>query len=267
MREELILSPAEEDLYRSHFHGLLPGQTEYRLGPIDAKLPFPIYFNLILEQRLIVKTQIEIGWSHQGIEKLLEAVSIEEGCQIIRRVNFLCPNILENHFRLASDLEPLEPELLKSEVRSYHLYFIQEILKLLGEYSLCKLAHKNFHAFKIKFLNSNKLQKRLSGLGVISLAEAISYGLTGPTLKACRAPHQGDIWSRLVVKLDEIENPSGNQAPEGELIISRIADRVRIRTPAFAHAAALSIFFKNAQLSDLVLIMLSLGLVGTEIDR
>lgn len=267
MREELILSPAEENLYLSHFHGLLPGQIQIPLGPIDKKLPFPIYFNLILEQRLIIKTKVEIGWLHQGIEKLLEQVDLEEGCQIIQRVNPLCPHTLENAFRMVSGLEPIDTEILKAEKRSYHLYFIREILKLLDEHSLLKLSEKNFERFKIKFLASKKLQRTLSGIGIISLQQALSYGLTGPTLKACRTPYQGDVWSRLVVKLDEISNPSLDTAPEGELILTRCPGRVRIRTPAFAHAAALPVFLKNAHLNNLVLIMLSLGLVGTEIDR
>ncbi|MEI6806014.1 MAG: hypothetical protein WCK49_05850 [Myxococcaceae bacterium] len=267
MREELILSPAEEDLYRSHFHGLLPGQIQLHLGPIDPKLPFPIYFNLILEQRKIIKVSTEIGWSHQGIEKLLEQVSPEQGCEIIRRVNPLCPHIFEHLFRIASGLEGLDLEILKAERRFYYLHFIREILKLLGEHRLILLSEKNFEKFKSKFLNSKRIQKRLSGLGVISHAQALSYGLTGPSLKACQAPYTGDVWSRLVVKLDEISNPDLNTAPEGTLIISRQAGRVRIRTPAFAHAGALSVFLKNADLNDLVLILLSLGLVGTEIDR
>lgn len=267
MREELILSPAEEDLYRSHYHGLLPGQTEHHLGPIDARLPFPIYFHFILEQRQIVKLRTEIGWSHQGIEKLLENASLEESYEIIHRVNPLCPRIFEHFFRLANQLEPLEPEILKSEIRSYHLYFLGEILKLLGELRFLKLLNKNFEIFKSRFLASQRLKNKLSGIGVISLEQALSYGLTGPTLQACHEPYLGDVWSRLVIKLDAISNPNIDFAPEGELLISKLPGRVRIKTPAFAHAAALEIFLKNSDLSHLVLIMLSLGLVGTEIDR
>jgi NADH:ubiquinone oxidoreductase subunit D len=267
MHEELILSPTEEELHHSHFRGLLPGQIQTNLGPLDPRLPFPIYFQLTLEQRQIIKLRTEIGWNHQGIEKLLEHVSPEEGCQIIRRVNFLCPNLLENQFRIACNLELLDEQILKTEKKTYHLYFIREILKLLKEDRLLKHSEKDFERFKEKFLSSTKLKKRLSGIGVISLQQALSFGLTGPSLKACYEPYTGDIWSRLVIKLDEISDPSSNNHPEGFLNITRIGNRVRIRTPAFAHAAALSIFLKDANLNDLVLILLSLGLVGTEIDR
>lgn len=267
MHEELILSPTEEEIHHSHFHGLRPGQIQINLGPIDAKLPFPIYFNLTLEQRQIVKLKTEIGWQHQGIEKLLEQVSLEDGCRIIQRINFLCPRTLEHHFRIACGLEPIDAEILKAEKRLYHLHFIREILKHLGENRLLKRSTKDFERFKTKFLRSRRLQKRLSGIGVITLPEALSFGFTGASLKACQPPYTGDIWSRLVIKLDEISNPTAEYAPEGELIVSRIAGRVRIRTPAFAHAAALSVILKNADLNDLVLILLSLGLVGTEIDR
>lgn len=267
MHEELILSPTEESLYHSHFHGLLPGQIQLHVGPVDSRLPFPIYFNLILEQRKIIRLKTEIGWSHQGIEKLLEATSPPEGCPIIRRVNPLCPNTLEHFFRISSGLEPIDSEILKTEKRTYHLHFMREILRFLGEHRLLHLSEKNFEKFKTQFLQSKRLQKRLTGIGAITHSQALSCGLTGPSLQACQPPHVGDVWSRLVVKLDEISNPNIHQAPEGELIMTRLPGRVRIRTPAFAHAAALSIFLKDADLNDLVLILLSLGLVGTEIDR
>ena len=267
MHEELILSPTEEDLYRSHFHGLLPGQIEYPLGPIDPRLPFPIHFRFVLQQRRIIKTSIEIGWLHQGIEKLLEDVSTQEGIEVIRRLNPLCPNIFEHHFRLASNLEPLDVEILKADIRSYHLYFIQKILMHLKEKSLARLLTGNFEHFKKRFLKSRWLYKKLYQVGSISLKEALSYGLTGPSLKACQKDGTGNAWLRILAKLEAIEDPNPHEAPEGKLLISRVGKRVRIRTPAFAHAAALPLFLNNAQLQDLQLIMLSLGLVGTEIDR
>lgn len=267
MHEELILSPTEEEIRHSHFHGLLPGQIQTNLGPIDAELPFPIYFKLILEQRQIIKIKTEIGWNHQGLEKLLEQVSPEEGCQIIRRVNFLCPHLFEHSFRLASGLKGLDAELLKTEKKNYHLHFIREILRQLGEKRLLKHSEKDFERFKTKFLKTQRLQKKLSNIGVISLQQALSFGLTGPSLKACYEPYTGDLWSRLMIKLDEISNPSSDNHPEGFLNITRVGSRVRIRTPAFSHASALSVFLKDANLNDLGLILLSLGLVGTEIDR
>lgn len=267
MRDELILSPSEEEMRRSGFHGLLPGQMEYPLGPIDPRLPFPIYFRLTLEQRKIIRVKVEIGWTHQGIEKLLETCSPEEGCQIIRRVNPICPHIFEHHYRLAMGLEPLSSEVLDLEKQNYHLYFLREILSYLGETSLVRLSEKNFDKFKTKFLNSKRLQNRLSRIGKISLTEAVSYGLTGPSLRACQDMYLGDVWSRLCIKLEEASKPTQNEAPEGLLAVTIREGRVRVRTPAFFHAAALPIFLRESDLNDLPIIMLSLGLVGTEIDR
>ncbi|MES2503356.1 MAG: hypothetical protein V4534_00585 [Myxococcota bacterium] len=267
MHEEFILSPTEEDLAKSHFRGLLPGQIDYPLGPINESLPFPIFFRFTLSERKILKTHVEIGWLHQGIEKLLEDSSATESIEIVRRINPICPNIIEHFFRISAGLDPVEADTLKAEKIAYHLHFIRQILKFLREDYLLVLLNTNLEHFRTSFLRSKRLKTKLSGIGAISLAEALSYGLTGPSLKACYAPYTGDIWSRLVVKLEETRDPPVDCAPEGDLIFSNLPGRVRIKTPAFAHASALPVFLKNADLDDLTLILLSLGLVGTEIDR
>ncbi|MBL4819229.1 MAG: hypothetical protein JKY15_08420 [Deltaproteobacteria bacterium] len=267
MHEELILSPSEEELARSHFRGLSPGQIDYPLGPIDERLPFPIYFRFVLNQRQIVKTHLEIGWLHQGIEKLLEQAEPEEGCQIIRRVNPLCPNTLEHHYRLAIGMEPISEDVLRQEKRDYYLYFIRQILEHLEEDFLLRLLDVDLERFVSRFKNSKRVHRRLSGLGKISLEMAVSYGLSGPTLKACENGQNGNVCARLCAKLEEALNTSVDSHPEGALIISHHPGRLRIRTPSFVHAAALPVFLRGQQIDDVKLIMLSLGLVGSEIDR
>ncbi len=267
MLEELILSPAEEDIRRSHFRGLLPGQIDYSFGPLDTRLPFPIYFRLLLEQRQIVKADVEIGWQHAGVEKLLETASPEGALELVRGLNPLAPNWFEHTYRLAVGMPPLDAELLKEETRQYHLHFIRKILEYLEEDHLLMLSHKDLERFRTKCLNLNRLTGRLSGIGRISMEDAISFGFGGLALKACQDPFQGDVWSRFLVKINAIHEPNIDLSPEGLLLISVTPGRVRIRTPSFTHAAALSSILPGNELDDLVLILLSFGLVGTEIDR
>jgi NADH:ubiquinone oxidoreductase subunit D len=221
----------------------------------------------LLEQRQIVKAEVEIGWQHMGVEKLLETASPTEAIELVRSLNPLAPNWFEHTYRLAAGMDPLDTETLREETRQYHLYFIRKILEHLEEDHLLTLSHKNLERFRAKCLSLSRLNKRLSGVGQISLSDAISFGFSGPSLKACQEPLKGDTWSRFLVKMAEIHEPSIDLASEGFLMMNISPDRVRIRTPGFAHAAALSSILPGNELDDLVLILLSFGLVGTEIDR
>lgn len=195
---------------------------------------------------------------------------------------------------------------------------------------------KAVHILKKSILEEAQIEKRLTGIGVITKESALSFGLTGPTLRACgvaddlRRSHpyfnyfieaptvctqkQGDAWARFKVRLSEIETsfavvqkiihkilkemkaaasliipcePIWNdeqivtpgmqtasiESPEGELSVTIVSHgkdtpyRVRLRTPSFFHTAALSAFLQNADIDDVVLIILSLGITGLEVDR
>lgn len=267
MRDEIILSAQEADSRRFKFYGLVPGQYEHVILPTNPNLPFPIYFRFLLEQRTILRVQTEIGWSHRGIEKLLEGLDAETACHVIRTVNPLCPNHFESAYRRAIGLPGLDRLVLSEESKQYHLYFIRRILERLEENSLLRLSHLNCDQWIRKLRSSKSVKSALSGKGSILHSEAISYGLSGPTLEACKPPHKGDAWSRLLVKLDQIANPNPEMAPEGLLTVTVTGERVRIRTPSFFHAAALETLLIGSQLPDLEIILASLGMVGTEIDR
>ena len=195
---------------------------------------------------------------------------------------------------------------------------------------------KAMHLLKRSILEESQIQKRLTGIGVMTKENTLSFGITGPCLRACglgddlRKSHpyfnyfsytpmiftqkDGDAWSRFKIRLNEIEAsfnivqkiihvllqeikdaesisipnvfeqgdahsvPPGMQtshieSPEGELAITIVSNgkdvpcRVRIRTPSFFNAAAISAFLKNADIDDIVLIILSLGITGLEVDR
>ncbi|MBH1989215.1 MAG: hypothetical protein I8H75_02685 [Myxococcaceae bacterium] len=267
MQDELLLSPHERESCRFKFYGLAAGQYEHVILPTDPGQPFPIYLRLVLENRNILRVESEIGWSHQGIEKLLEYLEPEAACVEIRRVNFLCPHHCENAYRLASGMPALNPSILAEEAKQYHLFFVRRILGLLQEQSLLRLSYQNLNQFLKKFKSCQRVQNALMGKGSILKAEALSYGLTGPSLEACEASHCGDAWSRVLIKLAEIENPNPNRAPEGLFQVNILGGRVRVRTPSFFHAAALETILVGSRVNDIPIILASLGMVGTEMDR
>lgn len=150
------------------------------------------------------------------------------------------------------------------------------------------------------------IKKRLSKRGLIQLETALQYGITGPTLKACQTQDGSDVFVRHRIRYHEmIESLKKSitvlkllkdkafsltfqtphtfskpqmasvfiNAPEGELALyiehlnGDKPNRVRLKSPSFALASAIPHFLKGADIDDVVLILISLGLNMGEIDR
>lgn len=150
------------------------------------------------------------------------------------------------------------------------------------------------------------IKKRLSKRGVIQLETALQYGITGPTLKACQTQDGSDVFVRHQIRYHEmIEGLKRSMtalkelkdkafliaapiphtfsrpqiasvfinAPEGELALyiehfnGDKPNRVRLKSPSFALASAIPHFLKGADIDDVILILISLGLDMGEIDR
>ncbi|MDA0712723.1 MAG: hypothetical protein O2897_01910 [bacterium] len=114
----------------------------------------------------------------------------------------------------------------------------------------------------------------------------------------------GDAWARFSIRVHEISAsftilekicpeifkgepipdfdsskiPKGTQtayteSPEGEMAITIVSDeescpyRVRLRTASFALTSALPLILNKADIDDVILIILSLGITGLEVDR
>lgn len=175
----------------------------------------------------------------------------------------------------------------------------------------------------------------LRGLGALGRRAALSYGISGPALRAAgvvddvrlsdpyfayddlvprvHVREAGDTHARFEVRLDEVFASSalilralaafeerggplkldddalpledGRLAPAAGLSVASAElpsgelsflveseggpcpSRVRVRTPSFFLAAALSRVLVGARLDEVVPVLLSLGLVGTEVDR
>lgn len=191
---------------------------------------------------------------------------------------------------------------------------------------LLNAAAKDSHILLTRINDETELKSRLTGIGRITKENALAWGVTGPTLRACgvfddlRISHpycnyhlnfpqiitetDGDAWARFAVRAHEIsasfillENifpkifntepiadfdlskiPKGTQtayteSPEGEMAITVVSNeeispyRVRFRTASFALTAALPLILDKADIDDVILIILSLGITGLEVDR
>lgn len=110
--------------------------------------------------------------------------------------------------------------------------FLKDVPKILDEYNGLLVGNEI-------------LQARLKGVGVLSAADAINYGVTGPNLRASGVEYdlrkaepygiydrfdfkvplgqKGDCWDRFLVRLEEIEQSAKiieqalDQMPEGEI--------------------------------------------------
>ena len=382
--QDLILTPSEEESRPELIQSF---------GPCELALPFPLHLSVALEEKRIKTAVVEVGWCHQGIEKLFEQISWQDGVSLIARVNPNFPEPISLTYLLALEellqLTTHIPEhvqtwrvvMLESTRIKRHLTLVYQLIHLLGSFYLKQLSNKTLllsHHFceqvcysenkrpryqlgglsqfpEVPFLQTlmdqisgfseqlnllsqkilleNQIFSRLSSIGFISKETALSYGLTGPALRACgslddvRRSHpyfdyatyppslvtqtEGNAWSRLSLRMLEInasleiiqqalqnllthgphahfqaplesinwnELPIQNQSaftesPDGELALTLVSDgsnkpwRVRIKTPSFSLCSALPVFLQDADIDDVILILLSLGIVGFEVDR
>ncbi|TCN76995.1 nickel-dependent hydrogenase large subunit [Shewanella fodinae] len=189
----------------------------------------------------------------------------------------------------------------------------EQVKYLLGEIKRIREPVKEIKAI----YNSNSLvTMRTKGVGVLSNAAALDYGLIGPVARASgirydvreKAPYaiysqldfatqtrtDGDVWSRAMVRLDEVEValalleqclqrlpdgptaitgmpviPAGeaiakSEAPRGELIYYLKTDgsdkpqRLKWRVPSYPNWDALHIMMQRQKVSDVPLIVNSI---------
>jgi len=179
------------------------------------------------------------------------------------------------------------------------------------------------------YLTGNEIiRARSIGVGVLSAEEAIAYSMAGPVLRASGVPydvrraepygiydrfdfdvavrHNGDVYDRFVIRLDEIREslkilrqaldqiPEGEiqagkkqysgrvkpgeaygrvENPKGELGFYVVADgtanpyRYHIRAPSFINLTALGKMCMGEKIADAVIILGSIDIVLGETDR
>ena len=312
-----------------------------RINPL-VPAPIALTFILSLEKTLQIERKIlKLAQDYRVL--MLECARIFHHLNVIHQtVSLIAPYALiqssAHALKMAQILQTLvnhdQDNLPRWEVggisKPIYKIWIQQFQKEANATS------KAIHILKRSVLEEAQIEKRLTGIGVLSKESALSFGLTGPTLRACgvaddlRRSHPyfnyfsyapaictqkyGDAWSRFNVRLNEVETSfvvvqkiiheilkemkaaesliipyesiwndeqtiipgmqtASIESPEGELSVTIVSHgknvpyRVRLRTPSFFHTAAISAFLQNADIDNVVLIILSLGITGLEVDR
>lgn len=93
--DDLIRPAAEEELSRVADAGGLTGTRSLSLakhllwtfGPDHRALPFQLQLRTEVEDDRLVSVDPEIGWLHQGLEKLLEQTPLEDGVTVLERLH------------------------------------------------------------------------------------------------------------------------------------------------------------------------------------
>jgi NADH:ubiquinone oxidoreductase subunit D len=93
--DDLIRPDAEDELLQASPAGRLAEAKSFPLakhllwtfGPDHRALPFLLQLRVEVEDDRLVTIDPEVGWLHQGVEKLLEGVGYEEGTGLLERLH------------------------------------------------------------------------------------------------------------------------------------------------------------------------------------
>jgi NADH-quinone oxidoreductase subunit D len=185
-------------------------------------------------------------------EKVLDI--FEETCGGRMIVSYNCPG------GLMYDIHPNFQKRVKE--------FIKYFRKTLPEYD--------------ELLTGNVIfRERSIGIGRLSLEDAVSYGITGPSGRASgfscdvRNIPEGPFAVKMkpIIRLPEGEYYQRVETARGELGVYIISDgnknpyRLKFRSPNFVNLSALNLMAKDFKIADLVAIGGSLDLVIPDIDR
>ncbi len=66
-----------------------PSEMIVHLGPQHPMLPGPFRLNAKLRGETVVDSEVEMGWIHKGIEKILENKTYLQGITIVDRICYL----------------------------------------------------------------------------------------------------------------------------------------------------------------------------------
>jgi|GEM_PF-2186394 len=96
---DLVRPLAEEELPSATRRGSLMGADTaplsrhlvWTFGPSHRALPFPLQLRVELSGERVLTVDPEIGWSHQGLERMLEFGTVDEGFGLLARLHPTTP--------------------------------------------------------------------------------------------------------------------------------------------------------------------------------
>ena len=232
----------------SEKENILFEEDEYvvNIGPQHPATHGVLRFRVSLEGEIVKKVDVNCGYIHRGIEKLCESLTYPQTLALTDRLDYLAAH--QNRHALCMCIE--EAMGLEIPERVKYIRTIMDELNRLSSHLLfwsCLCMDMGaltafFYGFRDRekvldimeettggrlIQNYNVIaQQRLKGVGILKKEDAISYGASGPTGRACgwscdvrkHTPYgvydkvnfkeilypEGDSFARYMVRMEEI---------------------------------------------------------------
>ncbi len=209
-----------------------------QMGPSHPATHGTIKFNLKLDGEKILNCEVEIGYLHRGFEKMCEQRTWNHVVPYTDRLNYASPLINNVAFALAAE------KLLELQVPDRDLVTAVTGARLTVSYArvggvtqdfpagFAERVHGAFTDIRQiladcdKLLSKNRIFiDRMSGVGVMSKEDAISYGVTGPLLRAAGAAYDvRKAQPYLFYDRVDFEVPTGTQGDNYDRFTVRFAE-------------------------------------------
>jgi NADH:ubiquinone oxidoreductase subunit D len=295
--DQLIRSAQEEErrhdrqrlVNSARFNQRSMSQRIYKVMPETRDIHSTFVLTLAVEGRSVMGAEAEIGWYHQGIEKVLESSSWGEADRVFAHVSPTRSSALNIAYQIALEKLYSAPVVslrtrlervigLESERMRRHFQVIARMVELILEAPMDMTGESESRIAELRC--NRKLERRLLGCAKVDRLSAISLGLTGPVLRAAgladdlRTNHadlpyslldfvpqtrnECDAHARFLVRLDEIEH-SGLLIRRASKLFEDLAQDdaiTRFETPG---AGTLASAFLEAPEGELAVTLCSAG--------
>jgi NADH-quinone oxidoreductase subunit D len=142
-----------------------PSEMIVHIGPQHPMLPGPFRLNARLRGETVVDSEVEMGWIHKGIEKILENRTYLQGITIVDRICYLAA--LSNEEAYVGCVEKLAG--IEVPERSQYIRVIVEELSRLQSHLLGMGEYASFVGFVSMFMYTIKERE-----DVLSLLDSIT---------------------------------------------------------------------------------------------
>ena len=125
-----------------------PSEMIVHMGPQHPMLPGPFRLNVKLRGETVIDSEVEAGWLHKGIEKILESKTYLQGITIVDRICYLAA--LTNEEAYVGCVEKLAD--IEVPERAQYIRVIMEELSRLQSHLLGMGEYASFVGFVSMFM-------------------------------------------------------------------------------------------------------------------
>ena len=205
------------------------------IGPQHPATHGVLRFRTSVDGETIKKIDVYMGYIHRGVEKLCEDLTYMQTLHFMDRLDYFSAHNYHHGLCLCMTFNY---DCIGGLIADLHEDFVKDVKELLA------VIPKNIKEYNKLFTGNVIAKNRLTGVGVLSREDAISYGVTGPSGRASgwacdvRKTHpysgydkidfkeivrtEGDSMARFKNRIDEIEQSAHileqlvDNIPEGE---------------------------------------------------